>query len=60
MTTEELKRMLMRPLEAFHSKGIAEFDRAVDEIYAPDYRLHDPGSPNFGTGPEALKNSCMK
>jgi len=31
------------------------FDTLVDELYAPDYVLHDPGLPDFGTGPAAVK-----
>lgn len=55
MEIEEFKKMAIRPLEVFNSQSVAEFDRLADEMFAPDYILHDPGMPNFGTGPAALK-----
>jgi len=29
----------------------------ADEIFAPEYVNHDPASPDFGTGPEGVKQS---
>ena len=29
----------------------------ADEIFAPEYVNHDPPSPDFGTGPEGVKQS---
>jgi len=55
MSNEEFKKMAIRPLEVFSAKTVAEFDRLADEMFAPDFVLHDPGMPDFGKGPEALK-----
>jgi predicted SnoaL-like aldol condensation-catalyzing enzyme len=55
MSTEKNKEIVTRALAVFSSKSVAEFDRAAEETYAPDYILHDPGAPNFGNGPEAVK-----
>jgi len=49
------KKWATRPLELFRSDSIAEFDALIDEMYAPDCILHDPGMPNFGRGPEPVK-----
>ena len=54
MLLEEMKKT-NRLLELFSSKTLNEFDRLVDEIYAPDYILHDPSMPDPGTGPEIRK-----
>jgi predicted SnoaL-like aldol condensation-catalyzing enzyme len=55
MTTEENKHMAICTLEPFNSRNMADLDRLVDEIYASDYILHDPGLPDFGTGPDPVK-----
>ena len=55
MSIEENKKIVICTLEAFNSKNMAEFDRLVEETTASDYILHDPGMPNFGTGPAAIK-----
>jgi predicted SnoaL-like aldol condensation-catalyzing enzyme len=55
MEIEEFKKKAIRPLEVFNSKGVKEFDQLADELFAPDFILHDPGMPDFGTGPAAIK-----
>ena len=41
--------------EAFNARDLDRVDRLSDEIYAPDWQVHDPGAPNFGRGPSAIK-----
>jgi predicted SnoaL-like aldol condensation-catalyzing enzyme len=55
ISTEENRRLATLPLEVFTVKTVTEFEKLADELYAPDYKLHDPGMPDFGTGPEAVK-----
>ena len=56
MTVEENKKLVKMSMEAFNMRDLAEKDRLVDEIFAPDYIVHDPGWPDFGIGPEAVKH----
>jgi predicted SnoaL-like aldol condensation-catalyzing enzyme len=55
MSAQENKKKATLPLEVFTSKTVAEFDKLADELFALDYKLHDPGMPDFGIGPEAVK-----
>jgi steroid delta-isomerase-like uncharacterized protein len=50
------KRLLLRVfLELWNSGKLAE----ADEIFAPEYVNHDPASPDFGTGPEGVKQTVI-
>ena len=50
-TREDLRQWF----EAFNARDLDRIDRLSDGIYAADYTLHDPGSPNFGRGSAAVK-----
>lgn len=50
MSTENNKAAKRRYFEAFNQRNLEIFD----ELFAPDYVLHVPGSPDV-RGPEALK-----
>src|SRR6516225_6823923 len=41
MSTEENKAVTRRVFDGFNQKGVA----ILDELYTPDFVLHDPGSP---------------
>jgi predicted SnoaL-like aldol condensation-catalyzing enzyme len=55
MSNEEMKELATCMLKVFSAHRMAEFDRLVEEILAPEYTLHDPDMPDFGRGPEAVK-----
>ncbi len=57
MTTDQTKIRddLQQWFAAFNARDMDRLDRLTDEIYAVDWVLHDPGSPNFGRGPAAVK-----
>jgi steroid delta-isomerase-like uncharacterized protein len=48
------KRLLLRVfMELWNDGKLA----VADEIFAPEYVNHDPASPDFGTGPEGVKQT---
>ncbi len=52
MPPEENKAVVRRFLEEVFSKGNLEL---VDELFAPNYVLHDPAVPGEVRGPEGIK-----
>lgn len=52
MQPEENKTVVRRFLEEIFTAGNVEL---VDELFAPDYVLHDPGVPDEVRGPEGMK-----
>ena len=52
---KKIKEDLRHWFEAFNARDFDRIDRLSDEIYAADWEVHDPGSPNFGRGPSAVK-----
>jgi len=46
MSTEENKAVTRRVFDGFNQKGVA----ILDELYTPDFVLHDPGSPTPAGG----------
>ena len=55
MSAEENKKMLMQWYETTNTRDLNAIDTLIDQIIAPDYVLHDPGFPEFGKGPAAMK-----
>jgi predicted ester cyclase len=57
MATDQnkIQKDLRQWFEAFNARDWDRLDRLSDEIYAADYTLHDPGSPNPGRGPSMVK-----
>ena len=55
MTTENIKADMSRWIEALNARDMNLLDQLADELYAADYTLHDPGMPDFGRGPEGVK-----
>lgn len=53
MPTEENKAIVRREVEELYNPD-GDLD-AVEEIFAPDYVLHDPSVPEEGRGPEAAR-----
>ena len=53
MPTEENKAVVRREVEELYNPA-GDLD-AVEEIFAPDYVLHDPSLPEEGRGPEAAR-----
>jgi steroid delta-isomerase-like uncharacterized protein len=53
MPTEENKAIVRREVEELYNPD-GDLD-AVEEIFAPDYVLHDPSLPEEGRGPEAAR-----
>jgi steroid delta-isomerase-like uncharacterized protein len=50
----ENKRLVLRVfLELWNQRKLA----VADEIFAANYAHHDPASPDFGKGPEAIKQA---
>ena len=52
MSEEANKALMRRMVEEILNRGNLE---AADEIFAPDYVLHDPASPEEVRGPEGFK-----
>ena len=52
MSVEENKALARRAVEELFNRGNLE---AADELFAPDYILHDPASPEEVRGPEGFK-----
>ncbi len=52
MSPEENKAVVRRFLEEVFGGGNLEL---ADELFAPDYVLHDPGVPGEVHGPEGMK-----
>lgn len=55
MSIEKNKAVLRRQLEAFGPGNLKVLDQLADELYTPDYVIHDPGSPALPPGPEGVK-----
>ena len=53
MISESRRLMLRVFMELWNQGKLA----VADEIFAPNYINHDPASPDFGTGPEAVKQT---
>ena len=53
MWAEENKAIVRREVEELYNPD-GDLD-AVDEIFAPDYILHDPSLPEEGRGPESAR-----
>jgi steroid delta-isomerase-like uncharacterized protein len=52
----ENKRLVMRVfLELWNQRKLA----VADEIFAPTYVHHDPATPDFGKGPEGVKQTAI-
>jgi steroid delta-isomerase-like uncharacterized protein len=45
MSTEENKALARRYIEVFNQGNVTEILAIVDELYAPDFVLHDPNIP---------------
>ena len=52
MSSEENKAVVRRFLDEIFGEGNLEL---VDELFAPDYALHDPAVPGEVGGPEGIK-----
>jgi predicted ester cyclase len=52
MSTEENKAITRRVFDGFNQKGVA----ILDELYTPDFVLHDPGSPTPAGGVNSREN----
>ena len=55
MSSDAIKAVMVRWIDALKSGDLPLLDRLADELYTSDYTLHDPGLPNFGRGPDAVK-----
>jgi steroid delta-isomerase-like uncharacterized protein len=52
MSAEENKALVRRMLEEGFNEGNLDL---ADELYAPDYVYHEPGTPELPPGPEGVK-----
>ena len=52
MSAEENKAIVRRAFEEWWNTEKADL---ADELFSQDYLYHDPGSPDFPTGPEGAK-----
>jgi len=55
MSTEKIKADMIRWVEALKARNIKLLDELADELYTADYILHDPSMPDFGRGPQGVK-----
>ena len=55
MSTEENKKIAMRSVEMFNKDNRAMVDHLIDEIYAPNCVIHDPGLPDLEPGSDGIK-----
>jgi len=55
MTSEQHKAVLHSWMDAFNANDRALLDRLADELYTPDYVLHDPGFPSLPPGPAGIR-----
>ena len=62
MSTDQktVRKNLRQWFEAIHAQDLDRIDRLADEIYAPDWELHDPREPNHGRGPAAEKRFARR
>ena len=55
MASEQYKAVIRRWMDAYKTDDRALLDRLADELFTPDYTLHDPGLPPLPPGPPGVK-----
>ncbi len=55
MSTEQNKSVLLRWMDAMNKKDVTALEKLADEFFTADFIEHDPGFPDWGTGPAGVK-----
>jgi predicted SnoaL-like aldol condensation-catalyzing enzyme len=56
-SAEDNKKTILEWYETTNTRDLGVLDKLIDQIFSPEYVYHDPGFPDFGQGPEAMKRT---